>query len=119
MGGRMSALILMYGMDGAPLGIPVGMILGSMAITPGGDTLIVIMVLSGAGDGVAIMPASIRLGMILGITAVSTAVTGVATGAVIGGITIIIRPTMRSLCVIMPMGDPALMAIIQLVEAAA
>ena len=106
-------------MDGAPLGMPVGMILGSMAITPGGDTLIVITVLIGAGDGVAIMPASIRLGMILGIMAVSTVVTGVATGAVIGGITTIIRPTMRSPCVIMPMGDPALMAIIQLVEAVA
>ena len=106
-------------MDGALLGMPAGMILGFMDIPPGGATLIVITALIGAGDGVAIMPASIRLGMILGITVVSTAVTGVATGAVIGGITTIIRPTMRSLCVIMPMGDPALMAIIQLVEAAA
>ena len=102
-------------MDGAPLGMPVGMILGSMGITPGGDTLIVITVLIGAGDGVAIMLASIRLGMILGIMAVST----VVTGAVIGGITTIIRPTMRSPCVIMPMDDPALMAIIQQAEAAA
>ena len=106
-------------MDGALLGMPAGMILGFMDITLGGATLIVITALIGAGDGVAIMPASIRLGMILGIMAVSTVVTGVATGAVIGGITTIIRPTMRSLCVIMPMGDPALMAIIQLVEAAA
>ena len=74
---------------------------------------------SGGGDGGAIMPASIRLGMILGIMAVSTVVTGVATGAVIGDITTIIRPTMRSPCVIMPMDDPALMAIMQLAEAAA
>ena len=106
-------------MDVAPLGIPFGMILDSMAITPRGDTLIVITALIGAGDGVAIMPVSIRLGMILGIMAVSTVVTGVATGAVIGGITTITRPTMRSPCVIMPMDDPALMAIMQLAEAAA
>ena len=99
--------------------MPVGMILGSMDIALGGPIPIVITAPIGAGDGVAIMPVSIRLGMILGIMAVSTVVTGVATGAVIGGITTIIRPTMRSLCVIMPMGDPALMAIMQLAEAAA
>ena len=96
-----------------------GMILGSMAITLGGVTLTIIIDPIGVGDGAAITTVSTHLGMILGIMAVSTVVTGVATGAVIGGITTIIRPTMRSLCVIMPMDDPALMAIMQLAEAAA
>lgn len=96
-----------------------GMILGSMAITLGGVTLTIIIDPIGVGDGEAITPVSTHLGMILGIMAVSTVAIGVATGAVIGGITIIIPLIMRSPCVIMPMDVPDSIGIIRLAAAVA
>lgn len=92
-----------------------GMTLGSMAITLGGATLILIIDPIGVGDGAVIMPASTRLGMILGIMADSTVAIGEAIGDTI---IIIIPPIMRNLCVIMPTDVQVSMAITQQAEAA-
>ena len=104
----------MWGRDGALPGMQAGMTLGFMATILGGVTL-TITDLIGAGDGAAIMPASTRLGMILGIMAASTG----ATGAAIGVIITTIPPITQSLCATMPMGVPASTAIMRVAEVAA
>ena len=93
------------------------MILGIMATTLGGAIPIIDPI--GAGDGVAITPASTRRGIIPGIMAASTLATGVVIGAAIGAIITIIRPITRRRCAIMPTGVPGSIRIIRLAEAAA